>query len=136
MSGQGTRERIEQVIEGMRQAGSIMTISGVAREVGVSNATIHNRYPDLAEYIRELAGKAAQRDAKTELEKRRGRLKAAKNQIADLREEIAELKESLVQSRSVNASLVLENESLQAKYNEANKLNREYLIELNRFRGR
>ena len=115
MRSQSTRERIEEVIEGMRQAGSIMTISSVAREAGVSNATIHNRYPDLAEHIRELAGKAAQRDAKAALEKRQGKIKAAKNKITDLREEIAEFKQALDVSRNVNASLQLENESLRAK---------------------
>lgn len=115
MRSQSTRERIEEVIEWMRQAGSIMTISSVAREAGVSNATIHNRYPDLAEHIRELAGKAAQRDAKAALEKRQGKIKTAKNKIADLREEIAELKQALDLSGSVNASLKLESESLRAK---------------------
>ena len=131
MSEPSTREKIEGVIEGMLQAGSLMTISGVAREAGVSNATIHNRYPDLAERIRELAGKAAQRNAKAELEKRRGKIKEAKTLVAELRGEIAELKESLHKSRSVNATLVLENESLQTKYAEAQR----YLVELNRLKG-
>ncbi len=123
MSGQSTRERIEEVIEGMSQVGSIMTISGVAREAGVSNATIHNRYPDLAEQIRELAGKAAQRDAKADLQKRRGKISDYKKRIAALREEITELEQSLNDSRSVNASLQLENESLMAKLEQYEKGN-------------
>jgi transposase-like protein len=41
-----------------------ITISAVARETGVSAALLHNTYPDVAEQIRALQGKAsrAQRD--------------------------------------------------------------------------
>jgi AcrR family transcriptional regulator len=30
------------------------SIAAVAAEAGISNATIHNRYPDLADHIRKL----------------------------------------------------------------------------------
>lgn len=116
-----TRERIEEVIEGMSQAGSVMTIAGVAREVGIHHSTIQNRYKDLAEKIRVLAGKAAQQDAKIALEKRRGKIQEYKKRIAGLKEEIAELEQSLNDSRSVNTSLQLENESLMAKLEQYEK---------------
>ncbi len=110
-----TRERIEKAIEEMRDAGSRMTISGVAREAGVSNATIHNRYPDLASRIRELSGKAAQLDAKAMLSKRRGTIKRVDEQQRALRNELAEKNEELRKADSVNAALDLENQSLKAE---------------------
>ena len=51
-----TRQKLLLIIEGMEKARSIMTISGVAKEARLSNAAIHNRYPDLANRIRESAG--------------------------------------------------------------------------------
>jgi hypothetical protein len=116
-----TRERIEKTIEEMHEAGCIMTISGVARESGVNNASIHNRYPDLACRIRELAGKVAERDAKQELSKRTGRNKQLQDQLKKRKNEIAELKEMLDKATSVNASLDLENQSLKAKNDSLNK---------------
>jgi len=47
-----TRQKLLLIIGGMENVGSIMTISGVAKEARISNASIHNRYPDLAERIR------------------------------------------------------------------------------------
>ena len=44
-----------------------MTISGVAKEVGIANATIHNRYPDLAERIRSSSGVIKEKDVKSVL---------------------------------------------------------------------
>lgn len=114
MSELSTREKISKAIDGMVEVGSVMTISGVAREVGVSHVTIHNRYPDLAEKIRKEADRATQRDANDELKKKRGKITEYKKRIAGLRKEIEELEISLAKSRSLNASLQLENLSLRS----------------------
>lgn len=109
------REKILQVIEGMEQAGSLMTISGVAKEAGVSNSTIHNRYPDLAERIRVSAGVVKEKDIKTQLAKRVGTIKEEKAKRARVREELEEVKELLRKVNSVNATLQFENASLKAQ---------------------
>jgi AcrR family transcriptional regulator len=126
-----TREKIEQTIESMRQSGSHMTISSVARECGISGPTIHNRYQDLAERIREMAGQEAKRDADSEREKRRGKIKEEKAKQTVVREELAEVKGLLRKADSVNAALQLENERLQAQLEEMESINRRYLLELN-----
>ena len=110
-----TRERIENAIEEMFEAGSRMTIAGVAREAGVSNAAIHNRYPDLAARIREFSGKAGERNLQAELSRRRGNIKREQAQRRALRDQLAEKTEQLRKASSVNASLDLENQSLKAE---------------------
>ena len=123
-----TRQKIVQIIEGMEQAGSILTISGVAKEAGITGPAIHTRYPDLADRIRDLAGKEKEQDDKTQLEKRRGRIKEEKAKQERLRKELADVKELLRKADSVNAMLVFENERLKA-------LNSKYFLELNRLKS-
>jgi AcrR family transcriptional regulator len=126
------REKIEKSIELMQQAGSHMTISSVAREAGISNASIHNRYPELAERIRELSGREIQLDANVQLDKRRGRIKEEKTKQVALREDLERLKGLLRKTNSVNAALQLENELLRAQLEEMCLLNRKYILELNK----
>ncbi|GAA0432636.1 hypothetical protein ACFOY5_21010 [Massilia aurea] len=57
------------------------SIAAVAAEAGVSNATIHNRYPQLAEHIRKLQ----KEDIRSEFTARRSENDALKRQIKDLR---------------------------------------------------
>ncbi len=121
------REKILQVIEGMEQAGSLMAISRVAKEAGVSNSTIHNRYPDLAERIRISAGVIAEKDVKTQLVKRLGTIKDEKTKRARVREELEETKELLRKISSVNATLQFENVSLKAQLED---LRRQTLIHI------
>jgi AcrR family transcriptional regulator len=47
-------KRIQQGAPRIVEKRTKLSIAAVAREAGVSNATIHNRYPDLANKIREL----------------------------------------------------------------------------------
>ncbi len=122
-----TRQKLLLIIEGMEKAGSIITISGVAREAGISGAAIHNRYPDLAERIRESAGAVKEQNAKGKLIKRNGAIMEEKAKRERLRQELAEVKTLLQKTDSVNAALQLENSRLTA-------LNRKYLIELNRLK--
>lgn len=122
-----TRQKLLLVIEGMEKAGSIMTISGVAKEASISNASIHNRYPDLADRIRQSAGVVKDKDAKTQLTKRLGAIKEEKTKRARLSKELEEVKALLQKTDSVNAALQLENGRLKT-------LNRKYLEELNRLK--
>lgn len=113
-----TRLRILEVIEGMEEAGSIMSVSGVAREVGISHSAIFNRYSDLAERIRVSAGKVKEKDAQVQLATRLGKLKEEKEKRAKLREELVKIKEELRKANSINAALQLENASLKAELND------------------
>lgn len=122
------REKILQVIEGMEQAGSLMAISRVAKEAGVSNSTIHNRYPDLAERIRISAGVVTEKDVKTQLGKRLGTIKDEKAKRARVREELEETKELLRKINSVNATLQFENVSLKAQLDDLRRQTQIHII--------
>ena len=53
-----TIDGIEQAIEQLQASQGKLSISAVAKMAGVTPALIHNTYPDLAEKIRGLVGKA------------------------------------------------------------------------------
>lgn len=77
------------------------TIAAVAREVGVTPALIHNRYPDVASTIRGLAGRE-KRDAMTALKLA---LEEERRKCGQLRGENAELFAELRALASVNEGL-------------------------------
>ena len=89
-----TVDEIQQAIVQLQAGQGKMTISAVAKLAGVTPALIHNTYPDLAEKIRGLVGKAtrAQRDAKHDA----------------LRQELAETRTDLARLASINQVLVNE----------------------------
>jgi len=102
--------RIEKGKPRVVSAGCKLSVAAVAKEAGISNASIHNNYPELAELIRGKTNKTTrqQRDEKhlalqQEREKSRG-----------LREEIATLQESLARIASINARLMVENREIKA----------------------
>lgn len=78
-----------------------ITIAAVAKEAEVTTALIHNRYPDFAETIRKLSGKATreQRDAKHE------QLVLEREKNSRLREELATAMSEMVSLASINESL-------------------------------
>ena len=88
-----------------------ISISALAEEAGVSDSTIHNRYPQIAAEVREIIGKAhkAQRDEKNE------KLKSEKSKNRELREYIEKLEEDIRKLTSVNATLSTENAQLKAE---------------------
>ena len=88
-----------------------ISIKAVADEAGVSNATIHNNYPDLAEQIRLLANK----DVRSERDSTKQALGEQRKKATELRAEIAQLKAELAEIASLNASLMLQNEDLRAR---------------------
>lgn len=81
-----------------------VSISAVAKLAGVTPALIHNTYPDLAEKIRGLVGKATrtQRDAKHDALVRERETNRA------LRQELAESRADLAKLASVNQVLLNE----------------------------
>lgn len=88
-----------------------ISISALAEEAGVSDSTIHNRYPQIAAEVREIIGKAhkTQRDEKNE------KLKSEKSKNRELREYIEKLEEDIRKLTSINATLSSENAQLKAE---------------------
>lgn len=92
-----------------------ISIAAVAREAGVSNATIHNRYPEIAERVRALHARTAKDvtrampDTSDILHKK----------MQKARKEIDQLKKDLVKSQSINLRLLRENEMLRARLEKA-----------------
>ena len=95
-----TVDEIQQAIVQLQAGQGKMTISAVAKLAGVTPALIHNTYPDLAEKIRGLVGKAtrAQRDA----------LVHEREVNRALRQELAETRTDLARLASINQVLVNE----------------------------
>lgn len=93
-----------------------ISIKAVADEAGVSNATIHNNYADLAEQIRLLANKDVrhQRDATQQA------LVEQRRKASQLRAEIIQLKAEVAEIASVNATLMLQNAELRSRLTSPN----------------
>ena len=112
-----TRKNLEMALYRLQKGrgkvvkGGSLTIAAVAKEAGVSTATIHNRHPEIAEQVRALQGKESrrQRDQKHE------ELQRVREANRALREENAELKADLAKLASINETLALENRVLRAE---------------------
>ncbi|WP_404851697.1 TetR family transcriptional regulator (plasmid) [Enterobacter asburiae] len=89
--------------------GGKISIAAVAREAGVSHATIHNRYPDIAEQIRGIVKQTT--SASPALQKNQHDIAAT---LSRLRQENARLKSDLARSQSLNYRLLKENQALRA----------------------
>ncbi len=89
-----TEKRLKDAIDRLQQAGTKVSISAVAKAAEVTPALIHNTYPDIAEQIRGVIGKAtrSQRDEKHDaLVKERERNRALRVEVDRLRHEVATL---------------------------------------------
>jgi len=109
-----TRKNLEMALYRLQKGRGKIVKGGrlaVAKEAGVSAATIHNRHPEIAEQIRALQGKESrrQRDLKHE------ELQRIREANRALREENAELKADLGKLASINETLALENRVLRAE---------------------
>ena len=93
-----------------------LTIAALAEEAGVSDALIHNRYPDIAAEVRKLTNKQlkSQRDKKTQ------KLKAANDKNRELRAELDSLETQVRKLASLNARYEVENEQLKAEVKASN----------------
>ena len=99
-----TIDGIQQAIEQLQASQGKLSISAVAKMAGVTPALIHNTYPDLAEKIRGLVGKATrtQRDAKHSALVREREINRT------LRQELVETRATIAKLASVNQTLLNE----------------------------
>ena len=99
-----TIDGIQQAIEQLQASQGKLSISAVAKMAGVTPALIHNTYPDLAEKIRGLVGKATrtQRDAKHSALVREREINRT------LRKELVETRATIAKLASVNQTLLNE----------------------------
>jgi lambda repressor-like predicted transcriptional regulator len=99
-----------------------ISIRALAEEAGVSDSTIHNRYPDIAMEVRRLIGKEyqEQRDKKNE------KLKAEIEKNGELRRYLERLESENSKLASINARLMEENNQLKLDSKKSNKLARIY----------
>lgn len=91
-----------------------VTIAAVAREAGVSTALIHNHYPQIAEFIREIQGRSSRaiRDAKHQ------DLIVERRKSLAYRQEIEELRAKVASLASINEVLLEESRVLKSKLND------------------
>ncbi|PIQ02527.1 MAG: TetR family transcriptional regulator [Piscirickettsiaceae bacterium CG_4_10_14_3_um_filter_44_349] len=88
-----------------------ISISALAEEAGVSDSTIHNRYPEVAAEVREIIGK----EHKTQRDEKNEQLKSEKLKNKELREYIEQLESDIRRLTSINATLNNENAQLKAE---------------------
>jgi AcrR family transcriptional regulator len=88
-----------------------ISIAAVAREAGVSNATIRNRYPDIAERVRALHARTSRDRSKAIPDT----AEVLHKKLRQAREEIDKPKQDLARSQSINLRLTKENEQLSAR---------------------
>lgn len=103
-SKEKTYDALSKAIDDSLSRSDKMSISAIARIVGVTPSLIHNTYPDIAARIRMLVGKSVrvQRDSQRlalTLEKEKNKL---------LRSELLELKRDFAKLASVNQLLLLQ----------------------------
>lgn len=94
-----TEITLREALARLQSEGGHPSISALAREVGVSPALIHNRYPDVAEALR------ASQDPLRKSESLRSVLEAERLTNQDLRTEIDELRRQVRALASVNEAL-------------------------------
>jgi len=88
-----------------------LTIAALAEEAGVSDALIHNRYPDIAAEVRKLTNKQfkSQRDKKTQqLKEEKKKSREDRAYIKNLEWQIRELASKLAASEIKNKQLEAE----------------------------
>lgn len=99
-----TEFTLELALNRLQRSGMKISIAAVANEAGVTPALLHNRYPDFAEAVRALIGKATrvQRDSKHAL------LVTEREKNRELRLQLSGLMEELKCLASINESLRVE----------------------------
>jgi AcrR family transcriptional regulator len=117
-----TRKNLEMALYRLQKGrgkivkGGRLTVAAVAKEAGVSTATIHNRHPEIAEQIRALQGKESRRQR----DRKHAELQRVREANRALRAELAELKADLEKLASINETLALENRVLRAERDDEN----------------
>ena len=88
-----------------------INIRSLAEEAGVSDSTIHNRYPSIASEVRELIDQTY----KSKSDKKQKSLKIEKEKTKDLRKYIAEIEEEKRKLVSINETLIARVEQLESE---------------------
>jgi AcrR family transcriptional regulator len=101
-NGAKTKQDLQDAILRLQTLGRKISISAVAKEVGVAAPLIHNTYPDIAEEIRRIVGRAT-REQRNE---KHSALVAERVANKALREAVAKLKEDLDKLASINMTLM------------------------------
>ncbi len=96
-----THKALLEAIERVCRTDGTPSITAVAREVGVSAALIHNRYPDIAATIRTLSG----REKRDDVAQLRAALVKEQEMVKNLRDEYGALLADLRAMASVNETL-------------------------------
>ena len=96
-----TRMELLGAVERVCRTNGMPTIAAVAREVGVTPGLIHNRYPDVAATIRNLAGK----HKRDEIAALTAALEEERGKCSKLRAENGDLFTELRALASVNEAL-------------------------------
>jgi hypothetical protein len=99
-----THELLLQAISRLKVSGAKLSISAVAREVGVHPSLIHNSYADIAEMLRR-SGRAVCRAAN---EADANQFKDLQQRNVDLIAEVRSLRYAVQQLASINLELVRE----------------------------
>ncbi len=92
------------------KAGRKLSIAAVAEEAGLSTATIHNRYPEIADKVRQLLNK----DARQQRDEKNQALKEEKSKRKELLDENRLLRQQMAELVSCNATLEAELDHLRA----------------------
>ena len=88
-----------------------INIRSLAEEAGVSDSTIHNRYPSIASEVRELIDQTY----KSKYDKKEKALKIEKEKNKDLRKYMAEIEEEKRKLVSINETLIAKVEQLESE---------------------
>lgn len=96
-----TEQQLRKALQSLVDQCKDITISAVAAEAGYTHSLIYNSYPQLADDIREAAGKSL----RAQLEKAKQELAAAHTRSAELRAENMSLDSDVRDLASENESL-------------------------------
>jgi hypothetical protein len=121
-SSSSTRRRLEIAFRRVRAEAAVdgskeISIASVARIAGVSNSTIHNRYPDIAAHIRALKSVSGREQPKLMLDTS----DSYQRKLTKAQEKIEQLSTDLRKTLSINLRLTRENEQLTARLKKASQ---------------
>jgi AcrR family transcriptional regulator len=96
-----TTQELQYAILRVKNKGARMSIRAVALEAGVDPSLLHNTYPDIAEEIRALVGRATRRQR----DEARADMAALRRHLHDVTAERDEIKKAMAVLVSVNLVL-------------------------------
>ncbi|MGO4808927.1 TetR family transcriptional regulator [Cupriavidus sp. 2MCAB6] len=121
MGSESTRHEIEMAITRILQGTPMrvdrarqLSIAAVAEEAGVSNATIHNRHPDMAEQIRRIL-KEGREAIMTEHDAHIANLR---RQLGEIRKALRKRDDQIRRIKTVNLLLATEVQALREELEE------------------